>query len=357
MYHSGLGYPSSLTQTIIEDKSLIIYRPKLNQITGGVLPTILLHQIIYWASKKKNLFYKFKEPCNHDLYVPSDSWTEELGFTRWEFEGAIKSIAKKYNPKKEEIPTDSYVVFYTDIRRLTWYSVNWNKLNTAIEEVFIRKEEIPLYVKQDSNFTYRDNSTLDNIDTKNTTQNTQQTTGTSTFVESKSTHSEENADAVLLLGKYGINHDKANDYALKFSLQFIEKKLKEIEMKFVKGSINNLQGYIITVFDKTSSEESVKEQEHNQKKELTKKQQIEAEILAKKKSQQEDRIYHEYISITDKLISEVNVVEQRWFADWIQNENRQVYDMYKKNGLKGVMVETYYRRYLYDKYYKIESGE
>jgi len=89
------GYPSDLTQTIIEDKSLIIYRPRLNQITGSVLSSILLHQIIYWAYKSNNLFYKFKEPCNHKLYKPGDSWTEELGFTRWENETALKKIEEK----------------------------------------------------------------------------------------------------------------------------------------------------------------------------------------------------------------------------------------------------------------------
>lgn len=352
-----LGYPSSLTQAIIDDKSLIIYRPRLNQITGSVLSTILLHQIIYWANKSQNLFYKFKEPCNHDLYKPGDSWTEELGFTRWEFDSAIKNIAKKYNPKKDEPPTESLVIFYTDIRRLTWYSVNWNKLNSLVESAFIRKEEKPLYVNSDSNFTYSDASALPYKETENTTENKQQTTPATSEAGASIAQIETPvfAAAVSLLGKYAIGHDNANRYAKKFSLPFIQKKLSEIELKFASGQVKNLQGYIITVFDRTESEESLFEQETKDKKELTKQQQKEADILARKKAQIEEQKHREYISITDKLIAEANVVEQRWFAEWLAGESKQAVAMYKELGLRSNIVMAYYRRYLYNKYYHISE--
>ena len=354
-----LGYPSSLTKAIIDDKSLIIYRPRLNQITGSVLATILLQQIIYWANKSQNLFYKFLRPCNNSLYKPGDSWEEELGFTRRELDGALSKIAKKYNPKKENPPTDSIVVFYTDIRRLTWFSVNWNRLNAALEEVFLHNVQNVHYVNHDPYITYCTERTLDNKDTENTTETKQQTAGTPQHseanLESKMV-SNAFAAAFSLLEKYAIGKDNAQRYAEKFSLPFIQKKLNEIELKFSSGQIKNLQGYIITVLDKTESEESLFEKETKAKQELSKQQQKEKELIAKKKELQEERKHQEYISITDKLIEEANVVELRWFAEWLEVENRQALSMYKDQGLKSNIVMAYYRRYLYNKHYLIEEN-
>lgn len=347
-----LGYPSDLTQAVIDDKTLIVYRPRLNQITGGVLPTILLQQIIYWANKNSNLFYKFMRPCNHELYRPGDSWEEELGFSRRELDGSLKCIAKKYNPKREEVPTDSFIVFYTDIRRLTWYSVNWNRLNAAIESAFIRNVQNDHYVKHDAGITYGTDRTLPIKDTENTTENKQQTSR----APAPAAKSETAVDvaAVSFLERYGIPRDKASAYAAKFSLVFIQRKMREIEVKFLQGSISNLQGYVISVFERTESEASQFEREQEQQKEMTQKQKKEAEILECKKQQQEERRHQEFLSITDKLMAEANVVELRWFADWLKGENSQAYAMYKDRGLKGYIVETYYRRYLYNKYYKID---
>jgi hypothetical protein len=352
------GYPSDITQTIIEDKSLIIYRPKLNQVTGSVLATILLHQIIYWAYKSNNHFYKFKEPCNQSLYKPGDSWTEELGFTRWEFETALKKIAKKYNPNNEDIPTDSFVIYYTDIRRLTWYSVNWNMLNTAIEEAFIRKVEIPLYEKRESHFTKSDNPTLHTIYTETTSKNTSSTSSSSPKPSNNivAENNFDDDDSVVLLKRYGLPQEKINQFSKAFDFDFIKKKLKAVEIKFANGQINNLQGYIITIFDKATTEESDFEKEQISKKELTKKQQQEKEILARKKEQMEDRQYQEYLAITDKLMNEVNVVELRWFAEWLKSQGSIVYNMYKEDGLKSLIVESNYRKYLYEKYFKVDTG-
>jgi len=71
----------------------------------------------------------------------------------------------------------------------------------------------------------------------------------------------------------------------------------------------------------------------------------------------EERQYQEFKSITDKLIIDANVVELRWFSDWLKNENNTVFTMFKNQGLKSHIVETYYRRYLYNKYYEINFGE
>jgi len=352
-----LGYPSELTQAVIDDKSLIVYRPRLNQITGSVLSTILLQQIIYWAHKSQNHFYKFMRPCNHELYKPGDSWEEELGFTRRELDGSLKSIARKFNPKRDPVPTDALVVFYTDIRRLTWYSVNWNRLNAAIEEAFIRNVQNEHYVMDNTGITYGTKRALPIKETETTTKIKQQTTLAPTLEPSSEQADREEASAAALLEKFGLPHDKASQIADKFSPAFIQKKMKEIEIKFLAGSVKNLQGYIITVFDKTPSEESLFEQERREQRDLTAKQRKEAEIIAKKKEQQEERRHQEFVSITDKLMAEANVVELRWFADWLKTECPGVYSMYRDKGLKSYIVETYYRRYLYNKYYQIDTGD
>ena len=72
-----------LLQVLADDKQLIIYRKELNKLTGSVTASILLQQLIFYASQKKyKPFYKFIEPCSNELYRKGDSWTEELGFTK-----------------------------------------------------------------------------------------------------------------------------------------------------------------------------------------------------------------------------------------------------------------------------------
>ena len=78
---------------IAQDKTLITYRPKLNELTGSITATILLQQIMYWWDISGNKeFYKFKAPCKHPDYKEGDSWTESLGMTIYEFDSAYKKL-------------------------------------------------------------------------------------------------------------------------------------------------------------------------------------------------------------------------------------------------------------------------
>jgi len=131
---------------IADDKNLIVYRPKLKKICTSVNSIILLQQIMYWwkISKEKK-FYKFKDSCNHKLYKEGDSWCEELGFTKTEFDNALKNIAYKKGKisktkqfKKQE---EAFVIFYTDANRLTWYDINEDLLSKAIKLIYKEKEE------------------------------------------------------------------------------------------------------------------------------------------------------------------------------------------------------------------------
>lgn len=78
---------------IAYDRKMIAYRPEWRPFTGSVKASILLQQIFFrWDKNDRKPFYKFKEPCGHHLYRTGDSWTEELGFTRTEFDTALKKI-------------------------------------------------------------------------------------------------------------------------------------------------------------------------------------------------------------------------------------------------------------------------
>jgi hypothetical protein len=117
-----------LVNILAEDKNLITYRPKLNKITGSVLSTILLQQAISLFNKNNNKpFFKFKEPCNHKLYKKGDSWCEELGFTKNEFDRALAKIGQKLK-KGVNKNNDVFIYYWTTQSRETYYSVNIEKI-------------------------------------------------------------------------------------------------------------------------------------------------------------------------------------------------------------------------------------
>jgi len=135
-----------------EDQNLIAYRKRLNSLTGSVLATILLQQTIFWWEKQGGDFYKYKAPCGAKLYRPGDSWIEELGFSRDEFNSARAKIASKVPnltaQKNQEIKLpETYVWYWTTIGRVTWYRVNVQLLS---------KHLISLYVKPDSKLRKKD---------------------------------------------------------------------------------------------------------------------------------------------------------------------------------------------------------
>jgi len=152
------------------DKRLILYRPEWRTFTGSVLSTILLQQILYWWDKMgRKPFYKFKEPCGSQLYTERDSWTEELGFSRTEFDTALKKIGVKISAKNPPDPDSTHFVeYWTDINRVTYYTINAEVLEKALAEIYVNQESDftqggnpTLYVNQESCFTKRGNPALE----------------------------------------------------------------------------------------------------------------------------------------------------------------------------------------------------
>ncbi len=106
---------------------MIPYRPHYNRITKSVEGSILLERILsLWSENKGQAFYKFRAPCNHELYHEGESWIEELGFTAYQFDKAIQAIATKITTgvSRNAARDKSLVIYWTDRNRLTWYEVN-----------------------------------------------------------------------------------------------------------------------------------------------------------------------------------------------------------------------------------------
>jgi len=152
------------------DKRVVLYRPEWRSFTGSVLSTILLQQILYWWDKMgRKPFYKFKEPCGNKLYTEGDSWIEELGFSRTEFDTALKNIGVKISAKNPLDPDSTcFVAYWTDINRVTYYTINAEVLEKALAEIYVNQDScftqggIPtLYVNQESCFTKRGNPALE----------------------------------------------------------------------------------------------------------------------------------------------------------------------------------------------------
>lgn len=140
-----LALPIDIIDIIASDRTLITYRPKLNDLTGSVTATILLQQIMYWWAQKKRPFYKFKEPCKHPDYRAGDSWTEELGFSRHEFNTALKKIGAKISRKlpREEAAQHALVFYWTDMSRKTWYEINEARLRLRLIQLY-RSDPYPI---------------------------------------------------------------------------------------------------------------------------------------------------------------------------------------------------------------------
>lgn len=126
-----------------DEQNKVIYDKRLALMTGSVNAAILLQQIIYWSSKKEwNKFFKFTQPCTHELYKDGDSWCEELGLSPKEFETAIKCIGYKFGKSKNILTKESALVnYYTDNNRITWYSFNIDLFNKLIKAFYLVNQQ------------------------------------------------------------------------------------------------------------------------------------------------------------------------------------------------------------------------
>lgn len=124
-----------------------------------------MQQLEYWFNKYPNWFYKFTEPCNHEVYKEGDSWCEELGFSRSEFTTAFNGLGVKYKSKteynaaQEDKFQGKYYMAYTDRKQgLTYYYRNHEVVDNALNELVTRYES----TSEGNENTERENSELRN---------------------------------------------------------------------------------------------------------------------------------------------------------------------------------------------------
>jgi len=155
---------------IADDDLSIKYRPKFSGKLGSVTAAILLQQINFrWHTNKKKPFYKFKLPCDHRAYKKGQSWIEELGFSRKEFETALSKISLTPDQKKKiklskKVTINKWqnlVECYVDTTRMTWYSLCEERFQDLINELYEKSESDfsksnnrSLSVKSESDFSY-----------------------------------------------------------------------------------------------------------------------------------------------------------------------------------------------------------
>jgi len=148
-------YPDSPVLSILgEDNSLISYRPKLVEVTGSINAAILFQQILFrWGQVGRKPFYKFNQPSTHVDYREGDSFQEELGFSRAEFETARKKIGAriKAGEWKNIGNLDQRLIYYwRDSNNKMWYGLNEAHAEAVLTEYYSKKSEFSLRMLESS---------------------------------------------------------------------------------------------------------------------------------------------------------------------------------------------------------------
>ena len=143
------------------DKESIPYRPRVAMIVGGVSNAILFQQIVYrWNGNEQKPFYKFKEPCAHHLYKEGDSWLEELGFSRREFDNGIAEIGIKKTKdvtlkdaieqcKEQRKP----VIYWITPGRVTFYTIVLDAMYAVLSAAYDMPLKYDLHVTKSAEVT------------------------------------------------------------------------------------------------------------------------------------------------------------------------------------------------------------
>lgn len=113
----------------------ICYYPELVQRVGSINAALMMAQLEFWFKVTEGRpFYKFLEPCGHELYKEGDSWAEELGMTSSEIRSAFKRIGTIYKSKRAFVESEDvfkgkpYASYYDRIRKTTYYLRNVEKV-------------------------------------------------------------------------------------------------------------------------------------------------------------------------------------------------------------------------------------
>lgn len=111
---------------------LVLYFPDLNLAIGSSWGTMLLTRSCYWYRiKKGNSFYKFFNPCGHDLYKVGDSWSEELGCSKNVLAATFKDCGTRIKRGQSyNLIESGWLLFYSIGNGMTRFLPNYPKMLT-----------------------------------------------------------------------------------------------------------------------------------------------------------------------------------------------------------------------------------
>jgi hypothetical protein len=219
-----------VVDTVLDE--LVVYRPTFGKLTGSVTAGILLERIRYYAKGKNyDEFYKFNSICSHKDYRKGDSWEEELGFTRFEFEGARNRIATKvakgdskkellkvFDETGELMPVNNIVLYWRDSSNKIWYQFN-EPLYMAhllkIANAEIANAEIHHYLEmRKSHIPYGMRENHATLSTENPSENTTEKKEKESLSTDKADFSDNQPSAILVEEKAPIEEVISNTYQL-----------------------------------------------------------------------------------------------------------------------------------------------
>lgn len=142
------------------------FRPKFKQIFGSTNAAIFIERVRHWFEENHyEPFYKFFEPCSHELYREGDSWLEELGFSYEEASTVLKKIGTKITrgKSKNEAMKEGILLYWTDSNRVTWYFLNLinfaAKVHAAYQDNSLSKPGLAVYLDKLADMVHEDKPT------------------------------------------------------------------------------------------------------------------------------------------------------------------------------------------------------
>ncbi len=98
-------------------------------------------------------FYKFLKPCQHFLYKPEESWTEELGFSSAQLQSVLGKIATKLkNGRNYDLLDCGLVLYWAGGNGLTFYVPNYPRMFQLTDESQLLEKQFPHFAKWKKDF-------------------------------------------------------------------------------------------------------------------------------------------------------------------------------------------------------------
>jgi hypothetical protein len=157
---------AAMSNMAAEDCRVILISPRLARHFGSAsIAAFLTVALQEFKASKGEPFYKFNEPCGHELYREGDSWEEALGLSSRAVKTVLNKIGFKLGPStrsriaaeitrvmgreasKEEIQqlfekrrNEALIVYYTDREHVTWYELRMQEVSKLLTAVYGNKE-------------------------------------------------------------------------------------------------------------------------------------------------------------------------------------------------------------------------